>query len=202
MAAQPLELTVRAARLSDTEEVAAMHVARIGEGFLVQLGPRFLRRLYARMVRSENAFLLVAESAQQRVGFVGVSLSTRRFYRDFLVHDSLAAGMTALPTVVRAPRRVLETLRYGVGADGELQLPDSEILAVAAAGHLTGRGVGTALVRSALSELQQRGVRGARVVTGAANDAAIRMYERVGFKRVSRTEVHRGTPQELMVWAS
>ena len=40
----------------------------------------------------------------------------------------------------------------------------------------------------------------ARVVTAVDNDAALAMYERAGFRRRTRTEVHAGVPQEVLVW--
>ena len=37
-------------------------------------------------------------------------------------------------------------------------------------------------------------------MTAVDNAAALRMYERGGFDGTSRTEVHAGTPQEVLVW--
>src|SRR5207342_2655950 len=40
------EMTLRFATVADVNAVAAIHADRIAEGFLVTLGPAFLRRLY------------------------------------------------------------------------------------------------------------------------------------------------------------
>jgi len=63
-----------------------------------------------------------------------------------------------------------------------------------------GRGVGTGLVRAALRELEARCVGSVRVVTASRNDPAIQMYTQCGFRRASRTEVHRGVQQDVLVW--
>ena len=98
--------------------VADLHAERIGEGFLVTLGPRFLHRLYRRIALSPDAVLLVADSGERVVGFVAAATSTRHLYGEFLRRDALPAGLAAAPAVLRAPRRVWETFRYGSAERG------------------------------------------------------------------------------------
>jgi ribosomal protein S18 acetylase RimI-like enzyme len=212
----------------DAADVAALHAAELGAGFLATLGPRFLRRLYARATRSGASFVLVTEDADGLTGFVAVAERTGRFYREFLIHDGLLAGLAAAPAVLRAPRRTWETFRYGTSAsgrparsaDGTDRAPETgpgnqtgpadavdtdappaaEILAIAVAPRARGRGTGTALVAAAVGELRRRGIDGAKVVTAVDNAPAIGMYERAGFRRHHRTEVHAGVAQEVLVW--
>jgi ribosomal protein S18 acetylase RimI-like enzyme len=132
-------------------------------------------------------------------GFVAVALDTSRFYREFLRHDAVPAAIAAAPRVLRAPRHVWETLRYCTSGDAD-DMPEAESLAVAVAPHAQGHGVGGALVRRALETLHERGIDTAHVVTAVGNEPALRMYERAGFRRHRRTEVHRGVPQEALVW--
>ena len=191
--------TVRAARRDDAEAVAELHSARLSAGFLATLGRRFLRRLYGRMTRSPHAFLLVTEDDRGVNGFIAVALDTRRFYREFVVRDGLGAVLAAAPALLRAPNRVWETLRYGAtsGAD---DLPPAEVLAIAVARRTEGEGVGSTLLAGALHELLTRRVDAACVVTAIDNVAALRMYERAGFRRKRRVEVHAGVEQEVLVW--
>jgi ribosomal protein S18 acetylase RimI-like enzyme len=190
---------VRAGGVGDAPQVAALHAEHLPEGFLVALGPRFLRRLYARAARSPHAFLVVAEDGGGVLGFLAVAEDTGRFYRDFLVHDGLAAGVAAAPNVARAPRHVWETLRYGMGG-GDADLPPAEVLAIAVDGRARGGGVGRALLAAGLDDLRDRGVTAARVVTALDNEPALRMYEGAGFRRHSRVEVHAGVAQQVLVW--
>jgi glycosyltransferase involved in cell wall biosynthesis/ribosomal protein S18 acetylase RimI-like enzyme len=192
-------LTVRAATAADVPAMALLHDRCITEGFLATLGASFLRRLYRRIVRSPEAFALVAAEGDEVRGFVAVAHDTRRLYREFLLHDAVPAGAAAATAAVRAPARVLETLRYGtVARDGDL--PHAEILAVAVDANARERGIGRRLVSSSLDELRRRGIDAARVVTVVGNEAALRMYVAAGFELHSRTEVHRGVPQEVLVW--
>jgi L-amino acid N-acyltransferase YncA len=188
---------VRPGRAGDAATVAALHAARIGEGFLTSLGPRFLTRLYRRIALASGSVLVVAEADGTVVGFVAATTSTRRLYAEFLRRDAVPAALAAAPAVLRAPRRVWETLRYGAGRDG---LPAAEVLSIAVAEGATGGGVGGLLLVAALDALAALGATEAQVVTAVENQAALTMYERAGFRRWGRTEVHPGVVQEVLVW--
>ena len=203
MTASP-EVTIRFATPNDVAAVAELHADRIAEGFLVTLGPAFLRRLYGRLVRSQRSFVLVADVPVRASGsivvggFVAVSEDTGALYREFLLHDGFAASLAAARGIARAPRSVWETLRYGLrGTDSGIA---AEILATGVATEFAQRGIGARLVRAAIEELERRGAATARVVTAVGNVAAVRAYERGGFRVCGREEVHRGVDQELLVW--
>jgi ribosomal protein S18 acetylase RimI-like enzyme len=202
----PERLTVRFATVADVDAVAALHEGRIGEGFLVTLGPAFLHRLYRRIVQSRGAFVLVVDQPQLSApagtrsiaGFIAVAEHTGALYREFLVHDGVPAALAAARGIARAPRAVFETLRYGLR--GGSHATGAEVLSTAVAAECARRGVGTRLVQAALVELRARGVSSARVVTAVGNDAALRAYERGGFRTGGLDEVHRGVTQQLLVW--
>jgi ribosomal protein S18 acetylase RimI-like enzyme len=196
---------VRIGTERDAMLAATLHASEISEGFLPSLGRPFLARLYRRVVRSSRSFLLVAEDGGAAVGFVAGTEDVRALYRSFLLRDGVVATIAALPRVMRSWRRVLETLRYPSGTDpagpgGAIGLPRAELLAMAVAPQARGRGTGRLLVDALTTELARRGVCAARVVVGADNDAAIRLYERAGFTRVARVQVHRGTPSQVLTW--
>lgn len=196
-------VTLRFATLEDVHRVAALHASRISEGFLITLGSAFLRRLYRRVVLSHHSFLIVADDTRCVCGFIAVAESTRALYREYLVHDGLAATVAAARGIVRAPRSVFETLRYGlrVGNDSSgARGAGAEILSTGVSAECAGRGIGTRLVRAAIEELERRGITSARVVTAVGNVAAIRAYEGGGLHRRGRDVVHKGVTQELLVW--
>ena len=194
---EPSECRARRATLDDIDAIVDLHAGRIVDGFLVTLGRPFLRRLYRRMVRSRRAFVLVVDDGGV-CGFVAAAEDTGAFYREFLVHDGLAAGVTAIAGIARAPRAVFETTRYGFrGEDGA---PAAEIMAIAVAVGAQRRGLGAHLVVAAVNELRRRGVPTARVVTAVDNVAAIRAYELGGFRRHGFDQVHREVTQQVLVW--
>jgi ribosomal protein S18 acetylase RimI-like enzyme len=196
---------IRAGTEADAERAATLHASEITEGFLPSLGRPFLVRLYRRVVRSPRSFLLVAQDDGAVVGFVAGTESVRDLYRSFLLHDGAVATLAALPRVARSWRRVAETLRYPAGAEADPRgdgsaLPQAELLAIAVAPAARGHGIGRRLVEALTTEFERRGVRAIRVVVGADNDTAIDLYERSGFTKAARIEVHRGTPSQVLTW--
>jgi ribosomal protein S18 acetylase RimI-like enzyme len=190
---------LRLAEPADVAAVAALHLERFPNGFLPTLGARPLEYLYGHIVQCSDAFVLVAEDEGGVGGFAAVSADTQSLYRNFLRSKGVAAALVAAPAVLRAPRKVWETVRYGTRPD-TTGLPSAEILAVAVAEHARGTGVAQSLLAVTLQELRARGIRAARVVTSMGNTSAIRLYEQAGFRRERRTEVHRGVPQQVLVW--
>ncbi len=190
-------LAPRRASIADVGAMSVLHASCIAEGFLVSLGPRFLRRLYRRVVLSPHAFAFVVEAPAGVTGYVACAIDTGAFYREFAARDGLVAVAVALPWLARAPRHVWETWRYGARAErGDA----AEVLALAVAPEARGRRIGGALVAAALGEFDERGVGSARVVTAVGNVSAVRAYELAGFRRCGSDEVHRGVSQEVLTW--
>jgi len=186
---------VRSATSLDAAVAASLHAQLITEGFLSSLGPRFLRRLYHRIARSDGSFLLIADDQGSTIGFIAGSVAVGRLYRTFLLRDGVAASFSAPLRLVTALPRVLETLRHGHRGEGAAA---GELLAVAVHPAWRGRHVGRQLVDAFLQEVGRRGLASAQVVVGADNAAAIAMYRRAGFTPARAFELHRGTSSVLM----
>jgi len=190
---------IRRATPDDARHVGALHGARISEGFLPTLGPQFLARLYQRVARSRHAFALVAERDGAVVGFAAAATDLGALYREFLLRDGVRAGVAAAPRLLRSWRKVWETLRY---PSASTELPDAEILAVAVAPGAAGQGIGRALVGAVLTELRARDIDAVKVVAGADNETALRLYRGCGFSSVAHLAVHDGVASEVLVWSS
>ena len=191
-------MIVRAGTDADASAAACLHATAITEGFLSSLGPRFLTRLYRRMVRDPSSFLLVAEEDGAVIGHAAATENVSHLYRQFLLRDGVVAGIAAAPRLLSQFRSVLETLRYPSGND---ELPNAELLAVAVDYGHQGRGVGRALVNAVREELLRRGVREARVVVAATNGRALRLYTSSGFQPSASIEVHARTPSQVLTWS-
>jgi len=194
-------VVVRVGGSPDAASAARLHARLISEGFLSSLGPRFLGRLYRRISASDGSFLFVAEARGTTVGFIAGSVATGRLYRDFLLHDGVAAFLSAPLRLVTALPRVFETLRHGrASRDSRARgsATDGELLAVAVDPQWRGRHLGRQLVEAFLHELEDRGVGSTHVVVGADNAPAIAMYRRAGFSPARTFEMHRGTPSVVM----
>jgi ribosomal protein S18 acetylase RimI-like enzyme len=195
---------VRPGNDRDARRAAELHTTSLSEGFLATLGPGFLRRLYSCIVRSSHGFLLVAASdadtpeatePENMLGFVAGATDVRRLYRHFLLRHGAPAAFFSTPRLVRALPRTVETLRYGTrdqaagpsGVEGEV-----ELLALAVDDAHRRRGIGSSLVRAFLDTASASGAPSARVVVGAANEEAIKLYCAAGFELAYSLEVHHG----------
>lgn len=190
---------VRMATAADAAAAASLHAEQIAQGFLSFLGPRFLAHLYRRIALAPDSFLLVADDADQVVGFIAGSTEVGALYRSFLWHDGARASTAAAGRLLVGWRRVLETLRHGSGgAVGTGR--GAELLAVAVDPGRQGRGVGGELVAGFLSEVERRGGRAAYVVVASDNSGAIGLYRRAGFAGGQEFELHAGATSLLMQW--
>ena len=191
-------MVLRTGTYGDAASAAALHAEQISEGFLAFLGPRFLRRLYQRVVLDPGSFLLVVESEGRILGFLAGSTDVAALYRAFVLRDGVPAVFACSGRLIRSWRRVLETLRHGSGTAGA----GAELLAVAVDPAARGRGAGTRLVEGFLAEIASRGRDAAHVVVAAGNDTAVALYRGSGFQTADRFELHRGTESLLMEWTA
>ncbi len=190
---------LRAASDGDDQVVGALHAEQIPEGFLALLGPDFLARLYRRIDRSPESFLLVADAGGRVAGFIAGSADLRALYAGFLLHDAPGAALGAARRLLVGWRRALETLRHGVGGAAGTGR-GTELLAVAVDPQWQGRGLGARLVEAFLDRVRAEGGRAAYVVVAAANTRAIGLYRRAGFTDVGDFELHAGTTSLLLQW--
>jgi ribosomal protein S18 acetylase RimI-like enzyme len=183
---------------ADADAAAVLHAGQISEGFLTFLGPAFLRRLYRRVARSPESFLLVVSDQATTVGFLAGSTDVASLYRTFLWRDGPAAALACSGRLLRSWRRVIETLRHGTGGAPA----GAELLAIAVSAEYQGRGAGALLVQEFLSEMDRRGQETAHVVVAAGNATAIALYRRAGFQPFERFALHAGTESLLMRWTA
>lgn len=194
---EDFELEVRAATAGDAAIVARLHADNIDTGFLRTLGVRFLRRLYESMLRYEGATVLVATDPYGPVAFVAGVNNVGAFYRHFATTKGPIAGISAIPRLVRpsAWRKIWETARY----DGDHQETGAELLSMAVSAPYRRRGLGKALASRLLEDLAGSGIGRVKVVVGADNSGARKLYESVGFIAKDTIEVHRGEQSIVLV---
>ena len=193
-------MTIRRGTATDAREAARLHASSITEGFLPRLGSRFLTYLYKRIARDDQSFLFVADTGNGGLdGMIAGTSDVGALYRRFARHEGIAAATVAAPRIVRNLRPVFETWRYGRGADDDL--PAAELLAVAVDDRARGRGVGHALVGELNGEFARRGTRAVKVVVGATNEGALRLYRACGYRDAATIEVHHDVSSKVLVWS-
>ena len=202
---------VRGGTVEDAAVAARLHARQIATGFLSYLGPRFLERLYRRVVLWDGGLLLVAvdqggdqgrdaaAGSGEVVGFIASADPTSGLYRQFLAHDSVGAALGTIGPLMRSWRKVLETLRHGTSS-GPGVGRGPEILAVAVDNASQGKGLGRQLVLGFIDAVIAGGRTEAYVVTSQDNEPALALYRRCGFRLAEVFELHPGTTSVVMQW--
>lgn len=192
------EVVIRVATRSDAAAIARLHRLSLSGAFLPTLGEPFLRVLYRALTTDPNSVALVAEHDNAVVGFAAGTRSVRTFRRRFLARFGVRAAIAAAPRLVRSEvfRRLLEAARYPVAAG---TLPDSELLAIAVAPRYRSMGLGRALAEKVVDGLVHLGERSIKVLVGADNVHANRLYERMGFRHATRLALHDGVLSNVWV---
>ena len=204
MAAEELSDSPYVIRVGTAEEAgiaARLHAEQITTGFLSYLGPRFLERLYRRVVLWDGGLLLVAVNCGTGgvVGFIASADPTSGLYRQFLVHDSLGAAAGTIGPLLRTWRKVLETLRHGSSASpGVGRGP--EVLAMAVDTGSQGKGLGRQLVLGFVDAVMAGGKEEAYTVIAQDNEPSLALYRRCGFRPDELFELHSGTTSVVMQW--
>jgi glycosyltransferase involved in cell wall biosynthesis/ribosomal protein S18 acetylase RimI-like enzyme len=189
---------IRAGTIDDRRALADLHVRGIASGFLSSLGRGFLAILYSALIVDPHSAVFVAENDGNVVGFVAGTTDTVAFYRRFGRRHAISAGVRVLPRLRPGLiRRVRETRSYGL--DGHETVP-AELLSMSVAPAARGRGLANRLGAELLAWAGSRGIGAMKVVVGATNEPAIRVYRKLGFGQDQAIEVHRGEPSLELVW--
>ncbi|MEX2624522.1 MAG: GNAT family N-acetyltransferase [Acidimicrobiia bacterium] len=189
---------IRPANDSDRRIVADLHISGITTGFLSALGPSFLSVLYRALINDPDSAVFVADKGGIVLGFVAGTSDTGAFYRRFGRRYAIPAGVRILPRLRPGMiRRVKETRSYGVGRHDDVA---AELLSMAVSPSARGRGLANRLGAELLNWAGTRGFGAMKVVVGASNEPAIRVYRKLGFGNDDTVEVHRGEPSLELVW--
>lgn len=198
---------IRIGTVEDAAAAGRLHAGQITTGFLSHLGPRFLQRLYRRVVQWDGGLLLVAvedgsgghSGSGRVVGFVASADPTGGLYRQFLLHDGVMAVVTSFGPLVRNWRKVAETLHHG-SSDGSGVGRGPEVLAIAVDRGRQGHGLGGRLLRAFIDAVVADGKSEGYSIIAQDNEASLAAYRSCGFRAAEVFELHAGTPSVVMQW--
>lgn len=171
--------------------VAELHISGIKTGFISSLGIDFVTALYEAIAASRFSFGLVAESKGKVIGFVVFTTDINKLYRSAILRGGLrfifllAGRMLS----VRRIRNAFETFFYP-GRISKLGVPRAELLSIVVAPEERGKGLSRTLTCEGLAECQRRGIDRVKVLVGADNEPANKLYLKCGFEHVAQINNH------------
>jgi ribosomal protein S18 acetylase RimI-like enzyme len=172
-------------------DIADLHSRGIPTGFLSSLGPKFLTALYQAIAQSENAFGFVARENDQILGYVAFTDNLSRLYKSVIKQNFFRFSLLLARKMLRFSRikKVFQTLLYP-GKAKKLDLPAPELLAIVIADQARGRGLAPRLMQAGLDECKNRGIDKIKILVGADNQPANKLYCKCGFQLVGRINSH------------
>ena len=172
-------------------EVARLHISGIHTGFISSLGIDFVTFLYEAIAESESGFGFVAQRNGEVVGFVAFTTNVNVLYKSVIRRNGLKLALV-LARKMFSPatiKKVSETLIYPSRVK-KMNLPLAELLSIAVAPQARAKGLATELTQVGFAECVDRRIRKIKVLVGADNSPANKLYLRCGFSLVTQIDSH------------
>ncbi len=183
------------------QDVAKLHIDGISTGFISSLGLDFVTALYKAIIQTGQCFGFVDQN-EHVLGFVAFSESVSSLYKQILMKKGIRFGFLLLRKLFRFNRikRIVETLLYPQRTE-ELNLPSAELLSIVISKEARQHGFASDLIHRGIEMYRRQNISHVKVMVGAANIAANRLYQKCGFERVHETLSH-GIPSNIYVAAT
>jgi len=193
-------MNISLATKKDSLQIAKIHKQEIDQGFLSQLGIKFLSKLYKAMILSKKSFVIVAKENNQVIGFISGCLNIKEFYKYFLKKYTFSAIKILLPKIfnINTVKKILETLKYSKRE--EKDLPETELLVIAVKKEFHGQKIAVKMFDYFINEMKKREIKQFKVIVGENLSRAISFYEKMGFKFHSNITIHRNNLSKIYVY--
>lgn len=180
-------------------QIAELHATAIDQGFLSQLGPRFLTLLYEAIDQSPTSILIVEMEGEYVKGFVSGGTGLAPIFRHLL--GRLPALVMALWPVALSPRelfRIAEILMYNFQTK-EDTFPKVELYSIAVSPQFRGSGTAVRLYNSLREALAKRGLSEFKIIVGETLLPAQAFYTKMGAVPVGKVTLHGSATSTVFV---
>ncbi|WP_345783619.1 GNAT family N-acetyltransferase [Fulvimonas sp. R45] len=179
-------------------QVARLHISCIGQGFLPQLGERFLALMYEAIDECDDSVLIVSMEGKRVVGFVSGAIGMKPVYTRMICKFPRLAWALA-PSIFKPTRirRILEIIRYG-SKENDSSLPHAELLSIAVDALFRGQQRADGLYSRLCEYFASDGQDSFKIIVGKALQPAHRFYTRMGATPAGETRVHAGDDASII----
>lgn len=174
-----------------SQEIAKLHIQSIKTGFISSLGIDFVTSLYEAIAESKDSFGFVAEEENRVLGFVVFTTNLNSLYKSVILRKGLGLALLLAGKMFSLQRikKVFETLFYP-GRIKKMNLPSAELLSIVVTDESQGKGLGLQLLQKGLAGCAKRGIDKVKVLVGADNKPANKLYLKCGFELVGQINNH------------
>lgn len=171
--------------------IAKLHMQGISTGFISSLGTDFVTSLYEAIAESKLAFGFVAQEDKKILGFIAFSTDLTSLYKSVVLKKGLRFAFLLAGKMLSLQRikKVFETLFYP-GRVKKMKMPGAELLSIVVEEEGRSKGLASQLVEKGLEECTKRGIDKVKVLVGAENEPANKLYLKCGFEFVEQIDNH------------
>lgn len=172
-------------------DIATLHIEGINTGFISSLGIDFVTVLYETIAQSEASFGFVAQENDKVLGFVAFTSSLNKLYKSIILKRGLCFAFLLVGKMfsLEQIKKMLETLFYP-SRIRKMDLPSAELLSIVIAPAGRGRGLALELIEKGFQECRSRGIDKVKVLVGADNEPANKLYLKCGFEFRGQIDSH------------
>ena len=125
------------------------------------------------------------------IGFIAFTTNLNKLYKAVILRKGLHFAFLLGGKILSLKRikNVFETLFYPSRIK-KINLPSAELLSIVIAPEGCGKGQATRLVQKGFQECVKRGIERVKVLVGADNAAANKLYMKCGFELVGQIDSH------------
>jgi len=191
-------MTIEKAKKNDAKIIARIHRKSIKTGFLSTFGDKFLTRLYEFIISSNYCVCYINRLEEKPVGFICISLNSKKMYNDFLKKNLYLATIIFTKNVLSVNRliKVFDHLFYN---SKKRNLPNAELLSVAVIEDFKRKKIGSKLFNEAMSYFQRNNVNNFVITTGADNIESNEYFKRNKCKLIKKVSIHRNQNSHIYI---
>ena len=180
---------IRPMQATDTDRVAQLHHAAMGNSLWATLGMRFLQTVYRVLINDAQFLGFIYEEDGQIGGFIAGSEDTDAMLQRTFRKGWFVLGLASLPASLRPHtlRKLLQTARYTDTSGGANM---AESLFCSFEPHLRGRRISGHINKVLFDELLARGHQRVKITTEVDNKGANRQLTSWGFEDSARFEFY------------
>ncbi|MEK9568715.1 MAG: GNAT family N-acetyltransferase [Alphaproteobacteria bacterium] len=199
-------LTFRLARnlnASQIEDLASLHADNIPNGFLTTLGDDFLNLLYSAINLNKDCEIFVAQCNEEIIGFLASSRLPTGILKTLVINFTvrLAFVLCGALTSFVSISKIIETLRASKGRPSNKStcVFDYQIINLCVKAEYQNRKIGRTLLNQMIDHCHANNLSSVKIVTGASQISARRLYLSAGAEWVADLEIHKGVKSLLFL---
>ena len=178
-------ISYRKSKVSDSNQIAKIHLKSFPNFFLTTLGHSFLKTYYRSCAKSKEAISICAinQDDKKLLGFAVGCLNSKRFNKK-LIYSNLGAyfyqTLILLFTKPRALIRLFKNLAKNNDKDDKGNY--AELLSIGVSPDQNGLGIGQNLLVKFENQVRKKGINTITLTTDAdSNDSVLRFYKKSGY---------------------